>query len=198
MSQECDKVINKGTGAGGANTNKNGLAFEAKTDIENMLLEAGFVKKEIDKKYYYLEWENIVYVKQNGFKQYMSSTFKIDDIFKKPDECFIIKDEDNKYTVKVLEKKNQNCDGSVEEKLLLGNPFKRIYEMMLESDTYKFTIDYAFCMSSFLKTKITSDAPKYKIINKLFQQDNITLLYGDDSDYFDKVLEWIGIDIVFE
>ena len=35
---------NKGTGAGGSTTNKNGIAFEKKTDNENCLLSSGFVK----------------------------------------------------------------------------------------------------------------------------------------------------------
>ncbi len=32
-----NKIINKGTGAGGANTNYNGLSFEEKTSIESKL-----------------------------------------------------------------------------------------------------------------------------------------------------------------
>ena len=44
LEAKCSvKEINKGTGAGGANTNKNGKTFEEKTSIEPLLLEKGFV-----------------------------------------------------------------------------------------------------------------------------------------------------------
>jgi len=38
---------NKGTGAGGKNTNKFGLQFENETDIEKILFGNGFEKKSI-------------------------------------------------------------------------------------------------------------------------------------------------------
>ena len=71
---------NKGTGAGGSNTNKNGIAFETKTDNEIRLLSSGFVRKNIKGKEktkfgYYLgkidEKNTIHFVKQNGLKNYM-------------------------------------------------------------------------------------------------------------------------------
>jgi hypothetical protein len=41
------KVNNKGTGAGGAQTNMNGLKFEHETDIIPKLLELGYKKNNI-------------------------------------------------------------------------------------------------------------------------------------------------------
>ena len=38
---------NKGTGAGGKNTNKNGLSFEDKTNNEKRLEKQGFIRKTI-------------------------------------------------------------------------------------------------------------------------------------------------------
>ena len=45
-----DVLVNRGTGAGGANTNKSGKTFEQKTENESRLLAAGFVKKPIVEK----------------------------------------------------------------------------------------------------------------------------------------------------
>ena len=36
-------IINKGTGAGGANTNKNGLSYEELTDLSTNYVEVGIV-----------------------------------------------------------------------------------------------------------------------------------------------------------
>jgi hypothetical protein len=44
-----DLIKNKGTGAGGKNTNKNGKSFENITDIETKLIENKYEKKKIDK-----------------------------------------------------------------------------------------------------------------------------------------------------
>ena len=39
--------MNRGTGAGGAKTNNNGIKFQDKTDNENILLEHGYTKKSL-------------------------------------------------------------------------------------------------------------------------------------------------------
>ena len=76
------KVLNKGTGAGGANTNLNGLAFEKLTNIEEKLLENNFIKKQINKNkfgYYLINEKNekndktVIYLIQNGFKTYIKT-----------------------------------------------------------------------------------------------------------------------------
>ena len=43
-------IINKGTGAGGANTNYNGKKFESKTNNQQRLLEIGYTKNSFTKK----------------------------------------------------------------------------------------------------------------------------------------------------
>ena len=55
-------IKNKGTGAGGANTNINGISFENKTSIENKLLENNFTKIIMNNKNkygYYFECNNV-------------------------------------------------------------------------------------------------------------------------------------------
>jgi hypothetical protein len=42
-----EKIVNKGTGTGGSNTNYNGKIFEFKTNNEEMLLNRGFIKENL-------------------------------------------------------------------------------------------------------------------------------------------------------
>jgi len=57
MSIVGNKVINRGTGAGGANTNKNGKKFEAKTCCEKYLLDRGFTKKILAENQIIIIWK---------------------------------------------------------------------------------------------------------------------------------------------
>ena len=194
------EIHNKGTGAGGSNTNLNGIAFENKTNNEIRLLNNGFVRKSLigkeKTKYgYYLEknTENrtIHFVTQNGLKYYMSH-FHQKELFREVDEAYIVIDNITGHIlVNILEKKNQNGGGSVEDKLCLGYHFKCVeYPSCLGE---MFQVEYAFCISTFLKNLYNSDHQKWKIIRKENEKNNIPVLFGDDDDYFSKLDEWLGI-----
>lgn len=149
---------NKGTGAGGANTNYYGKNFEEKTNNETRLLGVGYVKNSFTKKSkkaydYYLsktfDDKTIVFVLQNGLKVYIKNKYNI-DLFRCPDEAYIIEYNSGKKVIKILEKKEQRVEGSVETKLWSGPSLKREYELVLGSD---FEVYYCFCVSEFLKKK---------------------------------------------
>jgi hypothetical protein len=190
---------NKGTGAGGSNTNHNGIAFENKTDNEIRLLSSGFVRKNIPEKNktkygYYLEkidsTHTIHFVKQNGLKYYMSH-FHQKELFREVDEAYIFIDNiTHNISVKVLEKKHQNGSGSVEDKLLHGHYFKFVEYPGCLGENFK--VDYAFCVSSFLKNQYISDHKKWKINRESNEKNNIPVLFGDDDDYYSKLDEWIS------
>jgi hypothetical protein len=188
-----DLIKNKGTGAGGKNTNKNGKSFENITDIETKLIENKYEKKKIDKtKYGYYLYKNIdnnkiIYVSQNGLKLYIKEKFNI-ELFRNPDEAYII-EKNGKYIIKILEKKAQNVEGSVETKLWSGPALKREYEIIMGNN---FVIEYAFCVSKFLQEKIISDDKKYKVLKQILDESNINIFYGEDCNYFDKIYEWIN------
>ena len=193
------KIINKGTGAGGSKTNHNGLSFEEKTSIEPKLDEYKYTKKDIkikNKKGVYYEYKddniNIIYFKKNSFKLYFEKEFNFQSsaIYRQPDEAYLIKI-NNEYILKILEKKNQNVEGSVEDKLKTGAFNRREYELMVNNDTHKFKIGYCFCVSKFLQDKLESDNIKYKNIKKIMEEDKIELLYGDNDNYMNKLCEWI-------
>jgi len=187
--------MNKGIGAGGTNTNYYGKLFEDKTNNYNKLLDIGYIEYKLpDKcKYnYYLsktfEDKTIIFTLQNGLKKYMKFKYEI-DIFRCPDEAYIIEYNTGKIDIKILEKKEQNMDGSVETKLWAGTSLKREYEIVLGE---KFNIYYCFCVNNFLKNKFISEDKKYIILNKIFIENNINVLYGDDENYFDLLNKWIN------
>jgi len=193
IEKNDDLIKNKGTGAGGKNTNKNGKKFENITDIEIKLIENKYEKMKMDKsKYGYYLYKNIdnnkiIYVSQNGLKLYIKQKFDI-ELFRNPDEAYII-EKNGKYIIKILEKKAQNVEGSVETKLWSDPSLKREYEIIMGQ---KFVIEYAFCVSKFLQEKIISNDNKYKVLNQILDESNINIFFGEDSDYFDKIYEWIN------
>jgi hypothetical protein len=191
-----NSIKNKGTGAGGANTTHNGIAFEVKTDNVQRLKEKGFVQKLFkNKKTNYLEKEEesrvVHFVTQWGLKDYMKEIHE-KDVYRKPDEAYIFTDKiTGKIEVKILEKKNQNSCGSVDDKLCLGHHFKFIeYPCYLGE---KFTVDYAFAISDFLKNKYISDHPKWKLIRDINEKNEIPVFFGDDESYFTKLDAWLNL-----
>jgi len=190
-------IINKGTGAGGANTNYYGKKFEEKTSNQQRLLEMGYTKNSFTEKSkksydYYLskkfEDKTIVFVLQNGLKIYMKNKYNI-DLFRCPDEAYIIEYTSGRKVIKILEKKEQNVEGSVETKLWTGGSFKREYELVLGPE---FEVFYGFCVNGFLKNKFISNKLKYITLNKILNEDNIAVLFGDDENYFEIFDTWFN------
>lgn len=188
-------VVNKGYG-GGASTNYYGKKFEEKTSNQTRLINAGYTKNNYTlnpKKYdYYLsktfEDKHIIFVLQNGLKKYMKNKYNI-ELFRCPDEAYIIEYNTGRKVIKILEKKEQKVEGSIETKLWSGPSLKREYELVLGNN---FEVHYAFCVSEFLKRKMTSHEKKYVILNKIFKETNIVVLFGDDENYFETVDEWFS------
>ena len=190
-------IINKGTGAGGVNTNYYGKKFEEKTNNQLRLLNDGYIKNSFTKNPkraydFYLsktfEDKNIVFVLQNGLKKYMKNKYNI-DLFRCPDEAYIFEYNNGKKVIKILEKKEQNVEGSVETKLWSGPSLKREYELLLGD---AFEVHYGFCVSEFLKKKMTSTEKKYTILNTIFDENTIAVLFGDDENYFETFDVWFN------
>jgi hypothetical protein len=110
--------------------------------------------------------------------------------YKEPDESYII-NKNNIYKLKILEKKNQNVNGSVEEKLKTGDFIRKEYDLMInENLDNKFNISYAFCVNKFLQDKFESNT-QYNNMKKIMKQQDIEIFYGDNDDYFDKLYDWM-------
>ena len=192
--QQLNHIVNKGTGAGGAKTNYYGKKFEEKTNNEPRLIEKGYTKiiMSKNKSGYYLskknEELNIIFVSQSGLKEYIKTVYNI-ELFRCPDEGYIIEKPNCKPKILILEKKNQNGSGSVDTKLLAGPIFREEYEEALE---YKFDVCYGFCVSKYLQDNIVSNTKKSQIFNNLMKRHNISVLFGDDDNYFETLDEWIN------
>ena len=194
--KNANKQKNRGTGAGGSNTNYHVKKFEDKTNNYFRLLEIGYEEKSLIKKpnkmaHYYLiknfEDRKIIFVLQNGLKMYMKNYYNI-DLFRCPDEAYIIEYFSGKKILKILEKKEQNVEGSVETKLWSCPSLKREYEICVGSN---FEIAYGLSVSNFLKEKILSNDKKYIILNKILNENNIPVLFGNDYNYFEILDNWI-------
>lgn len=182
-------LVNRGTGAGGANTNASGLPFEEKTSLMERLLNAGFVKKTIDSTTngWYLEKaiddnKTIIYTRQIGLHKYAKKHLGKSPS-RRPDEAFLLKTGDT-YTLRILEKKNQNVAGSVTEKLYTGDFLRKLYEKELGIQT-----EYAYCISQFLKTIYMSS--NWNNQRDIMKDANIRVFFGDDEDYFTQIETWI-------
>ena len=165
---------------------------EEKTNNQIRLLEMGYTKHSFTKKAYYLsktfQDKTIVFVLQNVLKMYMKNKYKI-ELFRCPDEAYIIEYKSGRKVIKILEKKEQNVEGSVETKLWSGPSLKREYELVLGTE---FVVFYGFCVSSFLKNKFTSTHKKYTILNTIFNEHDISVLFGDDENYFETLDIWFN------
>ena len=188
-----NKIVNKGTGAGGFKTTINGNHFEENTNNLKRLSEQGYKKHFLNKKgtNFYLEKKTsnkqIIFLLQNNFKIFMKKEYKI-NVFRSPDEAYLIKYK-NKNILKILEKKEQSVEGSVETKLWAGPSLKREYELVLGPC---FQVYYGFCVNNFLELKFKSSKKKYNILGTILDENNIPVLFGENDDYFEKLDSWLN------
>lgn len=187
LCKELHIEKNRGYNAGGCNTNINGKNFENKTNNRKQLLNSGYIDYN-----YYLEKrfqdKTIIHVLQHDFKKLMKNKFNI-KVFRQPDEAYIIEYKTGEKIIKIIEKKVQNVQGSVETKLWAGPALKKEYEIVLEN---KFKVYYCFCVNDFLQRKIISDNNKYIILNKILYDENINIFFGDDINYINDINTWIN------
>ena len=175
--------------AGGKKTTSNGGAFEKQTKLDEFLLNNKFENKKIKynkKEYNYLYKKDneieIYNFNQQNYKPVLISIFKIreEDIFRKPDDAFIIVHND-KLHFRIVEKKFQECEGSVETKLWGSYQLRDEYRKIFKN---KFnTIEYSLILNSFLFDKLCSQIKKYVILKEQFEEYNIKHYNGCDKEY---------------
>ncbi len=182
------RPVNRGTGAGGSNTNVHGKKFEEDTDNESNLLLNGYERRNIISKHYCLckkfEDRTIIFASQNRFKSIIKHQYGI-DIFRQPDEAYIIEYANGKTEIKILEKKEQHCDGSVETKLWAGVALKREYQILFES--LNIEISYGFCLNKYLMNLFNSNHKKYVILRQILSENDIQVFDGEESNYLEKL-----------
>ena len=154
-------IINRGTKAGGKNTNINGLNFEKETSCQKILEEKSY--KDYSK---------------NLFKQFINKKkiYSVIDGCKSPDECYI--NEDKKHII-IIEKKFQNKSGSVCEKIQTA-PFKKLY---FEKILPLYEITYAYILSKWFETNCK------EVIEMLQKDYKIPILIVNDKFIDKKFIE---------
>ena len=192
-------IVNRGTGAGGSQTNINGKAYEEKTCFDK------FCSKEwktirLDKSSIYGYYKEMKFpgftihkFSQGGMKKYFKhfTEFKTrGKLFREPDEAFFIqfKDKSRKPILKILEKKHQNCDGSVDTKVLAAWGFIKEYKKVFLN---KIEIEYAFNLNNWWKTQYKKYPLKWGITLENLEEDNIPIFYGEDDNYGELIIKWI-------
>jgi hypothetical protein len=195
---------NRGTLAGGANTTLYGHEFERKTDPTSFLVQNGFIPIQqqqqptiLNKKYKNglvfrsdADAETIWYLPQTTFCRYMKDRFGVAS-YRRPDEAYLIERNTGETILRILEKKEQRVDGSVEDKLLGGGGVKFGYECMMKRADISIRVEYAYCVNTFLENKLNSDVSKYVDMRAFHQQEKILVLYGDHPTYHESLYAWI-------
>ena len=185
---------NRGTGAGGAKTTKNGNTFELLSAHAAALHHHAFVPitfVHADRTYAGLRRTiaggHITMVHQYAALAYMKNTFGI-DIEYRPDELYIVDTGTGQYGFKVLEKKAQHTTGSVIDKLEIGYTRREIYRRILGS---RFRVYFAWCLNDFLKTEMLKPSPKHVHFRDILAEQDIPVMYGCDSTYPAQLHRWI-------
>jgi len=175
-----ENVITKGTGAGGSNTNKNGLPYEEltelKTEYEIISRENYYdlIKfKSCDKKFKSTKQSKLFKCMQEKINKSITKAHGC----KNPDECFI--SEENKI-IFIIEKKFQQVGGSVCEKIQTSDFKQWQYER-----TFPFyKIIYIYCLSEWFKKNCKAEL-------EYLHYKKVPVFWGNDEKYKSKIIDYI-------
>lgn len=174
------RIKNKGTGAGGDNTNKNGCNYEDITYLPTLLnIESNKVFFGNSNDYYYV-YDKYIILKKNGLYNYLYKDYNNNCEKKlKPDECILNVSECILY---ILEKKFQQGSGSVDEKIQTA-----LFKKWFYKEQYpKYTIIYIYVLSDWFKQK------KYRPEMRYLHNNNIHVLFGSDHNYVNNLLNLLS------
>ena len=177
---EDPNIKNKGTGAGGSNTNKNGLSYEELTELNDRItiLKERKCSSEInfddDKKPF-------IKAKQANLFKYMKDEINTNiekaHGCKNPDECYIDKDLKNMF---IIEKKFQQCSGSVCEKIQTPD-----FKLWQYSRTFPdYNIIYIYCLSDWFKKNCIAEL-------EYLDFKNVRYFWGSSKTYKDDIINFI-------
>jgi len=175
------KIENKGTGAGGDNTNKNGLSYEVITDLKT---DFTIIKEDKDFTIIKFNGFNTKFtrlIKKQLFKHKGNKESKIKKAHgcKEPDECYI---DENKKNIFILEKKFQQCGGSVCEKLQTTdfklNHYKKHFP--------EYNIVYIFCLSKWFEENCQAEL-------EYLEEKKIPVFWGNNKNYKQQIIKFINL-----
>ena len=186
------KVVNKGTGAGGSNTNETGLSFENDTDLsKDVKVIIQFSKDSIyggysltfikGNKINNINGKKLLTGTKSSLKKFCEKNGLINpDVkelhgTKQPDEWYLNIETFDLY---IIEKKFQQSSGSVVEKLQTAHVKREHYQKKYP----KFSIKYTYCLSDWFRHHCPGEI-------ELLKEWGISVFWGEESEYFDKIKE---------
>lgn len=187
--------INRGTGAGGANTNVNGLRYEGITDLLDRQLAKSPQEPKEPKAFYnivqFKAQSHIFYaahqsrfhksMKQLGFPMTLDAERCITRPAhgcSKPDAAYIHLPT---KTIFIIEKKFQQCSGSVCEKIQTGCFKRRHYQKLYP----EFRVFYIFSLSDWFRENCAAE------IFDLQHEQDIPVFFGNDEKYKDDIVQFM-------
>jgi hypothetical protein len=181
-TQIQNKILTKGQGAGGANTNKHGLNYEELTDLQDNIVI--IEKLRFACKIYFKDNKDIVYFRTMQSQLFKFKTDCIDINVKKghgckkPDECYI---NEKSKIIFIIEKKFQQVGGSVCEKIQTSE-FK-LWQYNRTFPNYK--VVYIYCLSDWFKYNCQAELEylKYK---------NVPVFWGNNLQYKTNIINFIN------
>ena len=180
-----NKIKNKGTGAGGANTNKNGLPYENLTDLNTHIevIKTNEHSTTIRFINYDTELEKPKRKKGNTktifnvLSKHLDESIEKGHGCKEPDECYI---NVNEKKIFIIEKKFQRGGGSTIEKLQTSE-FKIWNYSQMFTD---FRIVYIYCLCDYFKENAKAEL-EYLRLKK------VPVFWGDSKTYKDDIIKFI-------
>jgi hypothetical protein len=177
-----NKVFNKGTGAGGCNTNKNGLSYEVMTDLQSeysIILDEIYFKtikfnKNKSDKIFKMTKQSKFF---KGYNEYINNNIPKAHGCKNPDECYI-----NEITkqIFIIEKKFQMVNGSVCEKIQTSD-----FKIWQYSRTFpNFKIIYIYCLSDWFKKNCIAEL-------EFLKYRNVPVFWGNSETYKNDIVKYI-------
>lgn len=179
--QQKNKIKNRGTGAGGFKTNKNGLSYEKITDLSNEYKIIKQSKHSCEIKFNLYDSVSFIAVQKNNLFKYMHNRMNLNinkaHGCKSPDECFI---NEYKKIIFIIEKKFQQTSGSACEKIQTSDFKYWQYKRTFPS----YNIVYMYCLSEWFKENCKAEI-------EYLQFKKVPLFYGNSKQYKKDIIKYI-------
>lgn len=175
-----DKVQTKGTGAGGKNTNKNGLPYELLTALDDRIIIlkknkfSSLIKFDNNQKSFIKTHKSNLF---NCMKHEINKNIEKAHGCKNPDECYIDKQLNNIF---IIEKKFQQTNGSVCEKI--QTPDFKLWQYKRTFPNYN--IIYIYCLSDWFKKNCIAEI-------QYLEFRNIPYFWGNKKTYKDDIINFM-------
>ncbi len=179
------QIINRGTGAGGANTNVNGLSYEELVDLKDKYKSCIWNKiDKIDEVEFEGYAHKFIKTNKSALHRYMKTKGELNqDLIpasgcKEPDEAYVEPEEKVAF---IIEKKFQQSSGSVDEKIQTGHFKAEHYQELFP----KYRIYYIYCLSDWFKRD------EYKSPLAYLKKHNVQVFWGSSETYKHDIIEFM-------